>query len=130
MDRGHRLPLTRHARLLGVSRASLLSERDLAMMRRIDELHLERPFPGGRLLPDMLRREGQAIGQRYVASVMRRMGIKAIYRRRNTSCPHAEHPIYPYLLRHLVIERPTQVWAADITYVPMAKGQGPRASST
>ena len=112
MDRGHRLPLMRQARLLGVSRASLyytptaVSERDLAWMRRIDELHLERPFVGARLLRDMLRREGQAIGRRHVASLMRRMGIEAIYRRRNTSRPHPEHPVYPYLLRHLVIERP------------------------
>jgi putative transposase len=128
MDRGHRLPLTRQARLLGLSRASLyytptpVSERDSALMRRIDELHLERPFVGARLLRDMLRREGQAIGRRHVASLMRRMGIEAIYRRRNTSRPHPEHPVYSYLLRQLVIERPNQVWAADITYVPMAKG--------
>jgi len=128
IDRGHRLPLTRQARLLGLSRASLyytpvpVSERDLERMRRIDELHLEFPFAGARMLRDFLNREGDPLGRRHVATLMRRMGIEAIYRRRNTSRPHPEHPVYPYLLRGLAIERPNQVWAADITYIPMARG--------
>lgn len=91
-------------------------------MRRIDELHLELPFAGARMLRDLLDAEGRSVGRRHVASLMRRMSIEAIYRRRNTSRPHPEHPVYPYLLRNLAIVRPNQVWAADITYIPMARG--------
>ena len=96
--------------------------KDLALMRRIDELHLERPFAGSRMLRDFLQREGVAVGRRHVATLMRRMGIEAIYRRRNSSKPAPGHKIYPYLLRDVKVERPNQVWATDITYIPMARG--------
>jgi putative transposase len=91
-------------------------------MRRIDELHLERPFAGARMLRDFLNREGVAIGRRHVATLMKRMGIEAIYRRPNTSKPALGHKIYPYLLRGVKVERPNQVWATDITYIQMARG--------
>ena len=91
-------------------------------MRRIDELHLERPFAGSRMLRDFLQREGVAVGRRHAATLMRRMGIEAIYRRRNSSKPAPGHKIYPYLLRDVKVERPNQVWATDITYIPMARG--------
>ena len=91
-------------------------------MRRIDELHLDYPFAGSRMLRDLLRGEGIAIGRQRVATMMKRMGIEALYRRPNTSKPAPGHKIYPYLLRGLAIERPNQVWAMDITYIPMARG--------
>jgi len=128
INREHRLPVTRQAELLGLSRASVyyqpvpVAAADLALMRRIDELHLELPFAGSRMLRDLLVLEGQVIGRRHVATLMRRMGIEAIYRRANTSRRHPAHPVFPYLLRGLSIDRPNQVWAADITYIPMAQG--------
>ena len=91
-------------------------------MRRIDELHLRYPFAGARMLRDLLRQEGHAVGRRQVATLMRRMGIMAIYRMPRTSQRHPAHRIYPYLLRQLTITRPNHVWASDITYIPMAKG--------
>ena len=124
----HKLSLTRQAELLDLSRASLYYERvpvgeaDLALMRRIDELHLQWPFLGSRMLRNMLRLEGIAIGRKHVATLMRKMGIEAIYRRANTSRRHPRHAIYPYLLRNLTIDRPNQVWATDVTYIPMARG--------
>jgi putative transposase len=99
-----------------------VSAADLAIMRRIDELHLERPFAGARMLRDFLNREGVTIGRRHVATLMRRMGIEAIYRRPNTSKPAPGHKIYSYLLRGLKVDRPNQVWATDITYIRMARG--------
>ena len=87
----------------------------LVIMRRIDELHLEYPFAGSRMLRDLLRREGITIGRLAVATLMRRMSIEALYRRPNTSKPAPGHKIYPYLLRNLVVDRPNQVWAMDIT---------------
>jgi hypothetical protein len=128
IDRSHRLPLTRQARVLGISRGSVfylpkpLSPADLAIMRRIDELHLEFPFAGSRMLRDPLRQEGIEIGRQHVATLMKKMAIEAIYRRPNTSKPAPGHKIYPYLLRKLAIVRPNQVWATDISYIPMAKG--------
>ena len=94
----------------------------LGLMRRIDELHLEYPFAGARMLRDLLRQEGQRVGRRHVATLMRRMGITAIYRKPHTSQRHPAHRVYPYLLRTLAITRPNQVWAADITYIPMTRG--------
>jgi putative transposase len=128
IDRSHALPLTRQAQILKLSRSSLyyqphpVSAADLAIMRRIDELHLDHPFAGSRMLRDLLRREGVPIGRARVITMMRRMGIEAIYRRPNTSKPAAGHRIYPYLLRGLPVDRPNQVWAMDITYIPMARG--------
>jgi putative transposase len=128
IDRTHELPLTRQAEILEISRGSVyylpkpVSERDLKLMRRIDELHLEWPFAGSRMLRDLLRQEGFKVGRKHVATLMRKMGIEALYRRPNTSRKHPENPIYPYLLRHLPITQPNQVWAMDITYIPMAKG--------
>jgi putative transposase len=97
-------------------------EAELAIMRRIDELHLEHPFAGSRMLRDLLRGEGVAIGRGLVATLMRRMGIEALYRRPATSAPAPGHKVYPYLLRGLKVERPNHVWAMDITYIPMARG--------
>jgi putative transposase len=123
-----RLPLARQARLLGLSRGSLYyapvatSASDLALMRRIDELHMELPFAGSRLLRDLLTQEGVFVGRRHVATLMRKMGIEALYQRANTSRRHPQHAVFPYLLRGVTIDRPNQVWAADITYIPMARG--------
>ncbi len=128
INRSHDLPITRQAELLNVSRGSVYYEpqpasaEDLAIMRRIDELHLEHPFAGSRMLRDMLQREDVEIGRRHVATLMKRMGIEAIYRRPNTSKPAPGHKIYPYLPRELKVERANQVWAMDITYIPMAHG--------
>ena len=95
---------------------------DLILMRRIDELHLNCPFAGSRMLRDMLKLEGVAVGRKHVATLMDKMGIVAIYRKRNTSTPHPAHKIYPYLLKNLIIDRPNQVWATDLTYIPMRRG--------
>ena len=128
IDRSHDLPLTRQATLLKLSRSGLyyrprpVPPTDLAIMRRIDELHLDYPFAGSRMLRDLLRGEGVALGRQRVATMMKRMRIEAIYRRPNTSKPAPGHKIYPYLLRGIAVERPNQAWAMDITYVPMARG--------
>lgn len=128
IDQTHDLPLKRQAELVGVSRASLyyrprpVSAADLAIMRRMDELHLSYPFAGSRMLRDLLRAEGFEIGRDRVITLMRRMGIEALYRRPNTSKPAPGHMIFPYLLRDIKVERPNQAWAMDITYIPMARG--------
>ena len=128
IDRDHDLPITRQAKALGVARSSVyytprpVSAEALALMRRLDELHLDYPFAGARMLRDLLRREGVAVGRKHVATLMKRMGIEAIYRRPNTSKPAPGHRIYPYLLRGFRIERPNQVWATDISYIPMRRG--------
>jgi putative transposase len=128
IDREHGLSITRQTRALGISRGSVYylprpaSEADLALMRRIDELHLDYPFAGSRMLQGMLTAEGHDVGRLHVRSLMKRMGIEALYRRPNTSKPAPGHKIYPYLLRKLAVTRPNQVWAMDITYVPMARG--------
>jgi len=128
IDRGHQLPLSRQAEILGISRGSLyydpcpVSAADLSIMRRIDELHLDHPFAGSRMLRDLLNREGVEVGRRHVATLMKRMGVEAIYRRPNTSKPAPGNKIYPYLLRGLKVDHPNQVWAMDITYIPMARG--------
>ncbi|WP_370395928.1 IS3 family transposase [Cognatishimia sp.] len=124
----HRLSLTRQADLLGISRSSLYylprptSDDDLKLMRRIDELHMEYPFAGSRMMKGLLRQEGFTAGRLHVATCMKRMGIQALYRKPNTSKPAPGHKIYPYLLRKLAVTRPNQVWAMDITYIPMARG--------
>jgi putative transposase len=128
IERGHELPVARQAKLLKLSRSSVyyqprpVSPADLAVMRRIDELHLDYPFAGSRMLRDLLRGEAIAIGRQRVATMMKRMGIAALYRCPNTSKPAPGHKVYPYLLRGLAIVRPNQVWAMDITYIPMARG--------
>ena len=128
IDRTHTLPVRRQCQILKLARSTAyyqptpVSGTELALMRRLDELHLLHPFAGARMLRDLLRQEGQAIGRRHVATLMRRMGLEALYRKPRTSHRHPAHTIYPYLLRDLTISRPNHVWAADITYMPMARG--------
>ena len=128
IDPKHDLPITRQAELLDISRAAIyyvprpISEVDLALQRRIDELHLERPFAGSRMLCRFLRAEGHEVGRKHVATLMRRMGIEALYRKKSTSRREPGHEIHPYLLRNVAIERPNQAWAMDITYLPMKRG--------
>jgi len=128
IDRGHDLPIVRQATALNISRGSIyylpraVSAGTLAVMRRLDELHLEFPFAGSRMLRGLLAGEGVKIGRRRVATLMKRMGIEALYRRPRTTKPEPGHKIYPYLLRNMSITEPNQVWAMDITYIPMARG--------
>lgn len=128
IKRDHELPVTRQAELLDISRSSAYYQPrpvrpdTLALMRCIDELHLELPFAGSRMLRDLLRLAGTRVGRHRIRRLMRIMGAEALYRRKNTSARHAAHPVYPYLLRNLMIDQPNQVWASDITFVPMAKG--------
>jgi len=128
INRDHKLPLSRQAELLNISRGTIYYKSrdvlvaDLNIMRRLDALHLDYPFAGSRMLRDMLTREGVSIGRRHVRTLMKKMGIEAIYRRPNTSKAAPGHKIYPYLLRGLKIERNNQVWAMDITYIPMTRG--------
>ena len=128
IDREHDLPITRQAKALSLARSTVyylprpVSAADLVIMRRLDELHLEFPFAGSRMLRAMLAAEGSVQGRRHIKTLMRRMGIEAIYRRPRTTKPEPSHKIFPYLLRGLAITRPNQAWAMDITYIPMAKG--------
>ena len=128
IDRVHDLPIAKQAEVLHISRGSVyyrprpVPEADLALMRRLDRLHLELPFAGSRMLRGLLAAEGCRIGRRHVRTLMKRMGIEALYRRPRTTKPEPGHKIYPYLLRGLAITRPNQVWAMDITYIPMARG--------
>jgi putative transposase len=128
IDRTHALPVTRQCQLLNLNRSSVYyqpagaSDEDLRLMRRIDEMHLKRPFYGSRRIRDWLQDEGFAVNRKRVQRLMRQMGITALYPKANTSRPGKGHKIYPYLLKGLDIDRPNQVWAADICYVPMARG--------
>jgi len=128
IDPDHGLSISRQARVLAISRGSIYyrprpaSDVDLALMRRIDRLHVDYPFAGSRMLQGLLTAEGYRVGRLHVRTLMKRMGIEAIYRRPSTSKPAPGHKIYPYLLRKLTITRPNHVWAMDITYVPMARG--------
>ena len=128
IDRKHDLPLAKQAEVLKISRGSIyylprpVPERDLALMRRMDELHMDYPFAGARMLCGLLNGEGLAVGRKHTASLMKKMGIAALYRKPRTSVPEPGHKVYPYLLRHLKVDRPNQAWAMDITYIPMAKG--------
>jgi putative transposase len=128
IDRSHDLSITRQAELLGMSRGTVYylprptSAEDLALMRRIDELHLKHPFMGARQLRRQLDREGIHAGRRHIATLMRRMGIEALAPQPGTSKAQPGHKIYPYLLGKLAITRANQVWALDTTYIPMARG--------
>ena len=128
IDREHDLSITKQARAVNISRGSVyylprpVSPAELAVMLRIDKLHHELPFAGSRMLRDLLTAAGISIGRRHVATLMKRMGIEAIYRKPNTSKPAPGHKVYPYLLRNVPVIRPNQVWAMDITYIPMARG--------
>ncbi|MGX1101258.1 hypothetical protein ACSSVZ_005328 [Amorphus sp. MBR-141] len=136
IDRSHDLPIAVQARELGISRGSVyyepcpISDADLALMRRIDELHLEYPFAGSRMLRGLLAGEGIIVGRLHIATLMKRMELEAIYRRPNTSKPAPGHKIYPYLLRKLPVMRANQVWAMDITYIPMARFDKPEIFNT
>jgi len=128
IDRTHDLPISKQAEVLNISRGSVyylplpVPAADLALMRRIDELHLEFPFAGSRMLQGLLAAEGSKVGRRHVKTLMQKVGIEALYRRPRTTKPGPGHTIYPYLLRGMAITRPNQVWAMDITYIPMARG--------
>jgi len=128
IDREHDLPIAKQAEVLRISRGSVyylprpVPEADLATMRRLDRLHLEFPFAGSRMLRGLLAAEGCKIGRRHVKTLMQRMGIEALYRRPRTTKPEPGHKIYPYLLRGVEITRPNQVWAMDLTYIPMERG--------
>jgi putative transposase len=128
IDRSHDLPITRQAQVLEISRSGVyylpraISAADLAIMRRIDHLHLDFPFAGSRMLRDLLTAEGFKIGRQHVTTLMKHMSVEALYRKPNTSKPAPGHKIYPYLLRNLQVTRPNQVWAMDITYIAMARG--------
>jgi len=128
IDKEHPLPLTRQSQILELSRSSLyyeavpFSDRDLELMRLIDEIHLKYPFMGSRSIRDQLQDKGHQVGRQHVSTLMKKMGITAMYRKPKTSNPHPSHKVYPYLLRGLNIGRANHVWAADITYLPMARG--------
>jgi putative transposase len=128
IDPEHDLPIKQQAEVLGISRSTVyydprpISDEDLWLMRRLDELHLNYPFAGSRMLRGLLWQQGLEVGRRHIKTLMKRMGIEAIYRKPNTSKPALGHKIYPYLLRDLAVARPNQVWAMDITYIPMARG--------
>jgi putative transposase len=128
IDPEHDLPIKQQAEALGISRSSVyyeprpISSEDLWLMRRIDELHLNYPFAGSRMLRDLLRQQGLEVGRRHIRTLMRKMCIEAVYRRPNTSKPAPGHKIYPYLLRGLTVTRPNQAWAMDISYIPMERG--------
>jgi putative transposase len=128
IDKTHNLPVVRQVELLKLSRSSFyyqaqpIPESDLRRMRRMDELHLEHPFAGARMLRDMLKLEGIEIGRKPVGTLMKKRGIEALYRKANTRRRNQAHRIYPYLLHHLTIDRPNQVWVMDTTYIPMQRG--------
>jgi putative transposase len=128
ISQDHPLPVTRQCHLLALPRSTVyytsqpVSATTLALMRGIDELHLEYPFAGSRLLRDLLRLRGVVVGRKRVATLMRRMGIAALYRHPRITQPHPGHQVFPYLLRSLDITAPNQVWAMDLTYIPMRRG--------
>lgn len=128
IDREHKLPLIRQSQILDISRSSLYYEavpigvQALELMRLIDEIHMKYPFMGSRSIRDQLQVMGHQVGRQHVSTLMKKMGIAAFYRKPNLSKPHPQHKIYPYLLRGMDITRANQVWSADITYLPMARG--------
>jgi len=128
INRDHKLSITRQAALLNISRGTAYyvpqpdSPADLALMRKIDELHLEHPFMGARMLRDQLARQGIHAGRRHIRTLMLRMGIEALAPQPGTSKAAPGHKVYPYLLRKVAINHANQVWALDTTYIPMARG--------
>ena len=128
IDRSHKLPITKQAKVLDMSRGSAyyqprpVSAEDLKLMHRIDRLHLSYPFAGVRMLRGLLRQEGFDVGRKHVGTLMKKMGVEALYCKPRTTKPHPGHKIYPYLLRNLEVTRPNQVWAMDFTYIPMRQG--------
>ena len=128
IDRDHALSVTKQAEAAGLARSTVYylprptPAADLELMRQIDRLHLEFPFAGARMLRRLLAANGSKAGRRHIKTLMRRMGIEALSRRPRTTKPEPGHKVYPYLLRGMEIGRPNQVWAMDITYIPMAKG--------
>ena len=129
IDPAHpRLSIARQCRLLAISRSTFYgpatgeSPLNLALMRLIDEQFLETPWYGSRQMARHLRRQGHEVGRKRVRRLMAKIGVQAVYQRPKTSQPHPEHKVWPYLLRGLTIDRPNQVWCADITYLPMRRG--------
>ncbi len=128
IDRNHPLPISKQAKTVGISRGSVyylprpVSDFDQELMKRIDRLHLDYPFAGARKLRDLLKQEGYCLGRKHVATLMKRIGIEALYRKPRTTKPGVGRKIYPYLLRSMAITRPNQAWAMDITYLLMARG--------
>jgi putative transposase len=128
IDRKDSLPVTRQCKLLSLNRSMVyyqpksISEEELKLMRRIDEMHLKRPFYGSRRIRDWLWEEGYNINRKHVQRLMRQMRIAALYPKKSTSRPGKGHKIYPYLLKGLEINHPNQVYCSDITYIPMARG--------
>jgi putative transposase len=128
INRESKLSIIQQCQIVGISRASMyyepkpISSRDIDLMRLIDEIHLRYPFYGSRRIRDELNDSGHEVGRGHVATLMRKMGIEVLYRKPGLSAPHPEHKIYPYLLRGMEITKANQVWSADITYIPMARG--------
>ena len=128
IDREHALSITKQAAVVGIARSTVyylarpVSAEDLALMKQIDKLHTDFPFAGSRMLRRLLAFDGSKVGRRHVKTLMQRMGIEALYRKPRTTKPEPGHKIFPYLLRDVAVTKPNQVWAMDITYIPMAKG--------
>lgn len=128
IDRNHELPVSQQAKALRLSRGCLyykpapVSEHELGLMHRLDQLHVAHPFAGSRMLRDLLRLEGFCVGRKHVRTLMKRMGIEALYCQPRTTQAHRGHTVYPYLLRNLSITHSNQVWASDVSYIPMAHG--------
>lgn len=128
IDPVHALPLSQQSRIVGISRSSLyykavpISDRDLVLMRLIDEIHMKYPFYGSRRIRNELRDLGHDVGRGHVSTLMQKMGIRALYPKPRLSAPHPGHKVYPYLLRGVEISRANHCWSADITYIPMARG--------
>ena len=128
IDRTHRLPIRRQCQILEIGRSSYyyqavpVKQADVDLMRLIDEIHLKYPFYGSRKVRSELKARGIKVGRGHVRTLMRKMGIEALYQKPRLSDPHPGHKIYPYLLRNMEITRADQVWVADICYLPMAKG--------
>jgi putative transposase len=128
IDKEHPLPITKQCHILQLSRSSIYyapapaSDSDRELMRLIDEIHLEEPYLGSRGMKSILRMRGHKVGRIHVRTLMRTMGIEALYKKPRLSKPHPGHTVYPYLLRGLAITQANHVWCADITYIPMARG--------